>query len=244
MKILTTESSQEAARLTAQIILERIEGHPRSVLGLATGKTMEPVYKALAQEAERTHQKFTDCSFFMLDEYLDLERTHFASFESYIRTRVMSPLSLKEGQIFFPPAHERDIEAAALGYEQQIRSLGGVDLQLLGIGKNGHIGFNEPGSLKHSRTRKVELTDSTREANRSDFNGGDVPKFALSMGIGTILEAKSLLMLATGKSKADAVKYLLNHHDDPSCPATFLKGHPHFTLVLDPEAASKINLNI
>jgi glucosamine-6-phosphate deaminase len=140
--------------------------------------------------------------------------------------------------------HTPDHAAAGERYEHSIREAGGVDLQLLGIGQNGHVGFNEPGSEKSSRTRVVLLTEETREANRHDFAGERIPTEALSMGISTILAAKSLLMLATGKSKADAIKYLLNHHDDPSCPATYLKEHPQFTLVLDPEAAGKINLKI
>ncbi len=128
--------------------------------------------------------------------------------------------------------------------EKLLSEKGGVDLQLLGIGRNGHVGFNEPGSLKNSRTRVVKLTEETIAANRDQFVDEMIPSEALSMGIETILEAKSLVMLATGKSKAETIKYLLNHHDDPDCPATYLKSHSHFTLVLDPEAASRINLKI
>lgn len=165
---------------------------------------------------------------------------HVSSFKHYIKTHVLKPLGLKESQFAFPPAH---IENGPAHYENLIRESGGVDLQLLGIGRNGHVGFNEPGSEKESRTRIVKLTEETIEANKDEFTD-IIPHEALSMGIGTILDSKNLVMLATGKSKADAIKYLLNHHDDEKCPATFLKSHPHFTLVLDPEAASKINLNI
>ena len=128
-------------------------------------------------------------------------------------------------------------------YEDLLKKSGGIDIQLLGIGRNGHVGFNEPGSERFSRTRVVKLTAETIEANRDQFSD-IIPSEAISMGIGTILDSKNLLMLATGKTKAEAIKYLLNHHDDSGCPATFLKNHPHFTLVLDPDAASKINLNI
>lgn len=216
----------------AQMVVERIESHPTSVIGLATGRTMEPVYSAIVQKSEKTD--YSKCFFFMLDEYVGLPDGHPSSFKHYIRTHVIQPLGLKESQFAFPSEH----------YEETLLESGGVDLQLLGIGGNGHVGFNEPGSKKESRTRVVELTKETIEANRDQFVDQKIPTQALSMGIGTILDAKNLVMLATGKSKADAIKYLLNHHDDESCPATYLKSHPHFTLVLDPEAASKINLNI
>lgn len=150
-------------------------------------------------------------------------------------------MGLHEDQVAFPPLHAQE---AGLHYEQSLIESGGVDLQLLGIGTNGHVGFNEPGSTKNSRTRTVKLTQETIAANKDQFVDGKIPVEALSMGIGTILDAKKLVMLVTGKSKADTIKHLLHHHDDTSCPATFLKDHPHFTLVLDPEAASKINLNI
>jgi glucosamine-6-phosphate deaminase len=177
--------------------------------------------------------------FFMLDEYIGIDENHPSSFKSYIRQRLILPLNLQDSQFAFPPIHRAGEE-----YETLIKEAGGIDLQLLGIGVNGHVGFNEPGSSLNSRTRIVELTEETKNSNKSHFGKGEMPNKALSMGIGSIMDGKELLMLATGKSKADAIKYLMNHHDDESCPVTFLKSHPHFTLVLDPEAASKISLRI
>ena len=238
MRIIQCESKEMAIRTVAGMVIEKIESHPDAVIGLATGKTMEPVYAEIVKEV--TSQNLEKCFFFMLDEYMGLPDGHVSSFKHYIKTHVLKPLGLKESQFAFPPAH---IENGPDHYENLIRESGGVDLQLLGIGRNGHVGFNEPGSEKESRTRIVKLTEETIEANKDEFTD-IIPHEALSMGIGTILDSKNLVMLATGKSKADAIKYLLNHHDDEKCPATFLKSHPHFTLVLDPEAASKINLNI
>ena len=232
MRIIQCNSQQEAIETVANMVVEKIQSHPASVIGLATGRTMEPVYASIAKQAEGT--SFQKCFFFMLDEYVGLPDGHPSSFKHYIRTHVINPLKLQESQFSYPSTH----------YEETLKESGGVDIQLLGIGRNGHVGFNEPGSTKNSRTRVVKLTEETIEANRDQFVDQKIPSEALSMGIGTILDAKSLVMLATGKSKADAIKYLLNHHDDPKCPATFLKSHPHFTLVLDPEAASRINLNI
>jgi glucosamine-6-phosphate deaminase len=239
MRIISCQSTLEAVETVASIVAERISAHPSAVIGLATGKTMTPVYAALAGLKPKVAKNF----FFMLDEYVGIDPQHPSSFHSYISQHVLKPLNLRLDQIAFPPAHHADLVEAAFHYEKNLKEAGGIDLQLLGIGKNGHIGFNEPGSLGSSRTRRVLLTEETREANQASFHG-EMPKEALTMGIGTILEAKELVMLATGKSKADAIKYLLNHHEDLSCPATFLKSHPHFTLVLDPDAASKINLNI
>lgn len=239
-----SDSTQEAVDTVATMVLERISSHPSSVIGLATGRTMEPVYEKWAASAEASGVDHSKCFFFMLDEYLGLREGHPSSFRSYIEKRVLRPLKLHSDQFAFHPVHSVEAREAAAHYEQSLKEAGGVDLQLLGIGGNGHVGFNEPGSLKNSRTRLVELTPETMNANKSDFPEGDMPSKALSMGIETILDAKALVMLATGKSKADAIKYLLNHHDDPGCPATYLKSHPNFTIVLDPEAASKINLKI
>lgn len=239
MRIIQCDSKEEAIKTVASLLIEKVESHPEAVIGLATGRTMEPVYEALADQAKKSGVSFVGAFFFMLDEYIGLPDGHPSSFKHYIKKHVARPLNLNDSQIAFPPVDTKNGKE----YEELLQEKGGIDLQLLGIGKNGHIGFNEPGSVKESRTRVVDLAPETIEANSDQFTD-IVPEEALSMGIGTILESKSLLMLATGKSKADAIKYLLNHHDDSGCPATFLKGHPHFTLVLDPEAASKINLNI
>ncbi len=237
MRIIQCGSKDEAVAVVASMVAERISAHPSSVIGLATGRTMIPVYETLAKSLVDLSSAF----FFMLDEYYGLPDGHPSSFKYFIQKHVLEPMKLKEDQFAFPPVHAVD---GGDHYEQSIKEAGGIDLQLLGIGTNGHVGFNEPGSLPDSLTRKVALTPETIEANRDQFVDELIPSDALSMGLGTILRAKSLVMLATGKSKAPVIKYLLNHHDDPNCPATFLKNHPHFTVVLDPEAASNINLNI
>ena len=241
MRIIQCQSTEEAVTTVASMVLEKVQSHPASVIGLATGRTMEPVYASLVEQAKKTNLNLDKAFFFMLDEYAGLPDNHPSSFKYYILHHVVKPLGMKETQVAFPPANHPE---GPDHYEINLKESHGVDLQLLGIGRNGHIGFNEPGSQKNSRTRIVELTQETIEANKDQFVDSIIPDKALSMGIGTILESKSLVMLATGKSKAEVVKYLLNHHDEKNCPATFLKSHPHFTLVLDPDAASKINLKI
>jgi glucosamine-6-phosphate deaminase len=244
MRIILSTSTQEAVATVVTHILDKISSHPSSVIGLATGRTMEPVYDLWVKTAIEQKLDLDKCFFFMLDEYLGISQDHPSSFKSYIDKRLIQPLGLHYDQFAFPPVQLVKEGRAGEHYEELIQQASGIDLQLLGLGVNGHIGFNEPGSEKASRTRVVELTHETRQANQSHFGAGTMPTQALSMGIGSIMEARELVMLATGKSKADAIKYLVNHHDDDSCPATYLKSHPHFTLVLDPEAASKISLKI
>lgn len=244
MRIIISDSTEQAVDTVTTIVLDKLTSRPDLVIGLATGRTMEPVYAQWVKEAQKRHMKFSQTTFFMLDEYLGIDSSHPSSFKSYISMRLKNPLNLADSQFAFPPVHLVPNGAAGEYYEGLIKKAGGIDLQLLGIGVNGHIGFNEPGSPVNSRTRVVELTEETKISNQSHFGEGEMPTHALSMGIGSILEARDLVLLATGKSKADAIKYLLNHHDDETCPASFLKNHPHFTLVLDPEAASKISLKI
>lgn len=244
MRIILSPSTEEAVETVVNHVLDKLTGKPRLVIGLATGRTMEPVYEKWVEQAQSRGLKLHQSFFFMLDEYLGISSSHPSSFRSYIEKRLLYPLGLRPDQFAFPPTHLVDQGTAGRHYEELIQQASGIDLQLLGIGVNGHVGFNEPGSSKESRTRVVDLTEETRRSNQSHFGEGEMPVRALSMGIRSILDAKELMMLATGKSKADAIKYLVNHHDDEKCPATFLKGHPHFTLVLDPEAASKISLKI
>jgi glucosamine-6-phosphate deaminase len=239
MRIILSKSTSEAVDAVTTIVMDKLASHPSMVIGLATGRTMEPVYAEWVEKAMKQGLNMDKAFFFMLDEYLGIAENHPSSFKSYIKERLMLPLKLHESQFAFPPIHQ-----SGEHYETLIQEAGGIDLQLLGIGVNGHIGFNEPGSKFNSRTRVVELTDETKLSNQSHFGVGEMPSKALSMGIGSIMDGKELLMLATGKSKAEAIKYLINHHDDENCPASFLKSHAHFTLVLDPEAACKISLNI
>lgn len=243
MRIILSESIAQAAERVAETMVERIESHPTSVIGLATGNTMVPVYAAWVRLARERSIDHSRAFFFLLDEYLVIPAGHPSSFQHYVTKHLFGPLAILRSQFALPPVHEVPLDKAGEVYEKTINDKGGIDVQLLGIGVNGHIGFNEPGSSHDSRTRRVTLAPETLIANGKNFIG-TMPKEALSMGIGTILESRTIILLATGKSKADAIKYVINHHDDPACPATFLKSHSHFTLVLDPEAASRIDLKI
>jgi glucosamine-6-phosphate deaminase len=244
MRIILAKSLSEAIERTVAQVLNQIKEQPKSVIGLATGRTMEPVYELWVKAALAQAVDHSQCRFFMLDEYLGIPDTHAGSFRHYIATRLERPLQLKQGQVCYPPVDAMELDAAAGEYEQAIAEAGGIDLQLLGVGQNGHVGFNEPGSMGNSRTRVVNLTAETIAANQASFGSNPMPGMALSMGISTILQSKQLLLLATGTSKARVIKYLLNHHDEPEWPVTFLKRHQNFNLVLDPESASAINLKL
>jgi len=237
MKIILSSTPLEASNFVAERVLDHIQGNPCSVIGLATGKTMIPVYQQWIKSAKDRLIDHSRCFFFMLDEYQDLESDDSAKFENFLKNHFFTPMNIRRDQYALPTMQ------GDFSYEELIKESGGIDIQLLGIGRNGHVGFNEPGSKKDSNTRIVFLSSNTLEANRDSFTK-TIPTKALSMGVGTILRSKSILLLAIGKSKSDAIKFLMNHHDDESCPATYLKNHPHFTLVLDSEAASKINLKI
>jgi len=240
MRIIVADTKEEVALIAATLMSEQILRKMNSVIGLATGKTMEPVYEHFKKLVDSQKLDLNQLHFFMLDEYIGLDLKHSSSFQSYIKQRVLKPLNLSEAQFSFPPANLPE-DSAGDAYEKEIEQFHGVDFQLLGVGRNGHIGFNEPGSERKSLTRVVRLTEDTREANQSDFSDRSVPDLALSMGIETIFRAKELVLIATGVSKADAIHHLMNSNESSECPVTFLKSHERFTLVLDREAASRLS---
>lgn len=237
MRILQFNSKNEAEAFVANHVYELCLENPKTFLGLATGKTMVGVYEKLLELYKERPFQVDQLLMTMLDEYLGLPEDHQDSFYTYIKNRVLGPLGLKKDQFIFPSTQLGNLNHAINEFEEKVRNRS-VDLQLLGIGLNGHVGFNEPGSTKDSVTRIVELTMDTQKANNISVNK------AISMGISTILNAKKIILLATGANKARIIKYLVQHDDVSGTPATFLKSHSHFTLVLDKEAASKINLSI
>jgi glucosamine-6-phosphate deaminase len=237
------QDPREAAQALADQVQALLGERPESVLGLATGHTPILVYRELARRVEDGELSLARASTFNLDEYLGLAAEHPASFHEYMRARLFEHVDLTPEHRHLPcglPAGE-DWEAECARYEDCIAAAGGIDLQLLGIGRNGHIGFNEPGSARESRTRRVELSESTREANRPDFPPGEeVPRFALTMGIGTILEARRVRVMAFGEHKADIVHALLTGPVTAEVPASFLRGHADVELWIDEAAASRV----
>ncbi len=237
MKIIPDSTIDRCCELMVDRFEDQLITNSASVFGLATGRTMIPFYEKLVERAALKNLDFSKCFFFSLDEYVGLNKDDTSTFENYLKKHFFTPIGIRKDQYVLPTIDQES------DYDRLILECGGIDLQILGIGSNGHIGFNEPGSESHSETRMVKLAEQTIRDNRASFSE-KIPTHAVTMGIASILKAKSIIMLATGLSKASIIKFLINHHDNPDCPATFLKNHPHFTLILDSDAASKINLKI
>ena len=228
-----------AGALVADSIADLIRARPDAVLGLATGSTPLPVYEALREKlagVDVAHVRG-----FALDEYVGIDIDHPESYASVIAREVVEPLGLDPRRIATPPAHDADLAGAGERYEAAIREAGGIDVQILGIGTDGHIGFNEPGSSFASRTRVKTLTAQTRADNARFFDSvDDVPRHCLTQGLGTILEAGHLVLLAFGEGKAAAVAGAVEGPLTASLPGSAIQLHPHVTVVVDEAAASQL----
>lgn len=232
-------SSPEAVADEAAERLTNALKAPAPVLGLATGRTPLQAYGLLVGKVRAGEASFRDATTFNLDEYRGLAAEHPASFHSYMWRELFGKVDMAPERAHIPPGLADDFSAAAVRFERRVVEAGGIALQLLGIGGNGHIGFNEPGSPHDSRTRIVPLTESTRIANAPDFPAGEeMPREAITMGIGTILEAREIVLIAVGSRKAAAIKAALTGPVGPDCPASALRRHPNVTLLCDREAAS------
>ncbi len=239
MEVIIRSDATAAARLAAQLIARAVEVKPDLVLGLATGRTMERVYDELAALHARSGLDFSRCTTFNLDEYIGLPRSSPYSYHTYMQRHLFSRANFSPARTHLPDGMAADLEAECRHYEQLIRDVGGIDLQLLGIGSDGHIGFNEPLSALRSRTRQKALTPSTLAAN-APYCGGDaaqMPRRAITMGVGTILEARHCLMLVTGASKADILARAVEGPITAMVTATALQLHPHCQVIVDEEAA-------
>ncbi|MFC9917500.1 glucosamine-6-phosphate deaminase [Agromyces binzhouensis] len=223
--------AQAAAVAAADMIEARLEAGTLHTFGVATGSSPSPVYRELSRRA----LSFSDVTVFALDEYLGLVPEHPQSYRAVIEREVIVPLAVSPHQVHLPDG------ADPAGYDQMIADHGGIDLQVLGIGRNGHVGFNEPGSPFDSRTRIVDLDDSTRAANARFFPSiDDVPRWAVTQGIATILAAHSLLVVASGGEKAHAVSAALDGPRTERLPASVLRDHRDVTWILDRDAAAML----
>ncbi|HHX34497.1 MAG TPA: glucosamine-6-phosphate deaminase [Gammaproteobacteria bacterium] len=233
------ETVDEVSRYTAQRLLDKIKALPTAVLGLATGSTMEPVYAQLLKDLQKTPVDLSQLTTFNLDEYIGLSAEHPQSYNYYMYQHLFNKLEIPAQNVHLPDGLTNHIETACQAYSNSIKAMGGLDLQLLGIGSNGHIGFNEPQTCFNSRTHVVELSEQTRIDNGRFFaDQTEMPTHALTMGIQDILEAKEIILVATGKNKAPIMAQLFTSAIDEELPASALKKHHNLTIVLDQEAAS------
>ncbi|MDQ4214708.1 glucosamine-6-phosphate deaminase [Microbacterium capsulatum] len=240
-EVVIVENSQAAGELVAAEIARLIARRSDAVLGLATGSTPLPVYAALREQLAGTD--VSRVRGFALDEYVGLDPAHPESYRSVITREVVEPLGLTPSLVHVPDGAEAGIEHAGAEYDARIHAAGGVDLQLLGIGTDGHIGFNEPGSSFASRTRVKTLTEQTREDNARFFDSLEqVPRHCITQGLGTILEARHLVLLAYGEGKAQAIADAVEGPLSAFMPASAIQLHPHATVVVDEAAASKLKL--
>lgn len=243
MKVLICETAEKAVARAAELVIAQVRKKPGAVLGLATGGTMLPLYRKLCDACRQGAVSFAQSTTFNLDEYVGLAPDHPGSYHSYMREIFFDHTDIDLTRTHLPRGDCADPASECQRYEARVATSGGIDLQLLGIGQNGHIGFNEPTSSLGSRTRIKTLSHSTRLANAGHFGAIDaMPRYALTMGIGTILDARQCILLATGRSKATAVASMIEGPVSAVCPASALQLHPAMTAVLDAEAASDLAL--
>jgi glucosamine-6-phosphate deaminase len=241
MEVIIQPGSELAANLAAQLIGRELHANPRLVLGLATGCTMDAVYARLIQMHREEKLDFSSCRTFNLDEYVGLSGEHPNSYRYYMNHHLFLHVNINMKNTHLPDGMAGDPDAECRKYERLIKECGGIDLQLLGIGHNGHIGFNEPLSAFDSRTRKQALSPATRERNAVLFPKPDkVPHAAITMGIGTILDCRQCVLLATGEEKADIVSQTIEGPVTTTIPASVLQLHPKCTAILDQQAGSKL----
>lgn len=239
--ICVLDTAEAIADAVAQHVARTLVAKPQATLGLATGKTFISIYASLVRHYRQEGFSFAEAASFNLDEYVGLPDGHPASFRSYMNENLFRHVDLPSEQAQLPGV-EGDLDLACAAYEEAIKARGGIDLQLLGIGQNGHIGFNEPGSAFDSRTRMVELTASTIVANTSDFPPGETPPGnAVTMGIGTILEAREIVLVALGAKKAEVLLSAFEKPASRDCPASALLGHPNVTVYCDAAASALLS---
>ncbi|MEO8380675.1 MAG: glucosamine-6-phosphate deaminase [Acidobacteriota bacterium] len=225
------DSADALSAHAASLLLQAIRESPRAVLGLPTGRTPIGMYQRVVRECSREYHCFRNVTTFNLDEYAGVAAGHPGSYASYMREHLFDHVDLDPRNTHIPNGHAADLEAECRRYESELREAGGLDLTFLGLGRNGHIGFNEPGTSFDSRTRVVELTQSTRHANADLFPDGQVPSHALTMGIATILESRRIVLLAAGSGKEEAIARLRTGEVSETFPASALRKHGDVTVL-------------
>ena len=246
MEVVIAENPADAGSIAATPIVALYGENPRAVLGLATGSTPTTLYDALAQQVETNALTLAEASAYLLDDYVGLAEQHPQRYRNVIDRDFTSKVDIDPARVYGPDGLADDLVAECADYEQSIAGSGGIDLQILGVGSNGHIGFNEPGASLESRTHIETLTTQTRSDNARFFDGDidTVPVYGLTQGVATIMDARHVVVMATGEHKAEAVRHLAEGPITTSCPGSVLQQHPRATLVLDPPAASRLRRGV
>ncbi len=241
MEVIILPGSKEIGALAADSIESLIRTRPDAVLGLATGSSPLPIYDELARRHDEEGLNFTRVRGFALDEYVGLSTGHEESYREVIRREFTNRVDVAPENVHGPDGSTDDIAGACQAYEAAIVAAGGIDLQILGVGTNGHIGFNEPGSSLASRTRIKTLAEQTRQDNARFFDNIDqVPHHVVTQGLGTIMDSRHVVLVAFGAGKANAVRDFVEGPVTASCPASVLQFHPRATIIIDEAAAAKL----
>jgi len=241
MEVIIQPTDEAAASLVARVVARELRSNPHLGLGLATGRTMERVYSCLVRMHKETKLDFSLCRTFNLDEYVGLIPADPGSYRNYMERHLFNHVNVDARNTHLPNGMANDLRQECTRYEELIRRFGGIDLQLLGIGRAGHIGFNEPLSALRSRTRVKALTPTTIKQNAAFFGGEErMPRRAITMGVGTILESRWCLLLATGESKAEVIAKAVEGPITSMISASALQWHPHCTVIVDEAAASHL----
>jgi len=241
MEVIIRKTKEDASSLAARLIANAIREKPHIVLGLATGRTMEPLYARLVKLHRGESLDFSLVRTFNLDEYVGLPTDHPGSYRYYMSRHLHDHVNIDRRNAHLPNGMAADLDSECRHYEQMIRECAGIDLQLLGIGRAGHIGFNEPLSSIASRTRAIALTPMTISENAGQFaNPAEMPRRAITMGVGTILECRRLIVLVTGESKAEVLAKAVEGPITSRVTASAIQMHPHCTVICDEAAASRL----
>lgn len=238
MEVIILKDYEEVSQKAFEVMKEIVVNKPTAVLGLATGSTPIGMYERMIKDHKDNNTSYKDCQSFNLDEYVGLPRDHKESYYTFMHTNLFHGIDIKEENVHLPYGDTKEDCAA---YEKAMEHVH-VDVQVLGIGANGHIGFNEPGTSFDEETHIVTLTEKTRQDNARFFDGdiNQVPTHAITMGIATIMKAGKILLIATGENKADAVYAMLKKEPNTECPASVLQNHKDVVVILDEAAASKL----
>ena len=237
MRVITCENYEKMSKVAASMVKAQIVLKPNSVLGLATGSTPEGMYAALAEWHKMHGLDFSEVKTFNLDEYYPIDRENDQSYYYFMDKHLYSKINIKKENAHVPNGNASDVDAECANYDKNIDAAGGIDLQILGIGSNGHVGFNEPGPELTAGTHKVTLTEGTIKDNSRFFaSEAEVPKHALTSGMATIMKAKKIVIMVSGKNKAVPLKKLLSGKITTDCPATMLNMHPDVVVIADKDA--------
>ncbi|EOU2041840.1 TPA: glucosamine-6-phosphate deaminase [Clostridium perfringens] len=238
MRLIVTKNYEEMSKVAAKEMAEDIKRNPEIVLGLATGGTPVGMYKELIRMYNEGELDFSKVTSINLDEYVGLSGEHDQSYRYFMNTNLFDHINIDKNNTFVPNGLAENVEKECMAYDSRIQDMGGIDLQLLGLGANGHIGFNEPGEALSVGTHLTDLKESTIEANARFFDSiDDVPRKAITMGLGGIMKAKKIMVIASGEGKAEVVKAMMSGKITTEIPATMLQMHRDVILIVDEDAA-------